>query len=364
MKRAVIGLGFGDEGKGLFTNYLCGRLFYHCPIVVRFNGGHQAGHTVVKGQSRHVFSNFGSGTLVGIPTYWSEKCTVEPTGLLNELNILSSMGYNPKIYINGKCPIVTPFEIRTNQMLEIVNKHGSCGVGFGATIEREENFYSLTFVDLFFPAILIAKLESIKNWYGFDENNISIINKFITTCGYLTNISNINIVNKIPEYENYIYEGAQGLLLDQNNGIFPNVTRSNTGCKYIRPDEVYLITRAYQTRHGNGFMTTEGIVDGILENPDETNKSHPWQGKFRRGILDLSLVEYGIIKDDYIRELKNKNLVITCLDHLYKYRFVYKGIIYEFENENDFINKIGEILKINNIYISHGPEAKNITRFK
>ena len=67
----VIGLGFGDEGKGITTSYLCKKL-EGTKIVVRFNGGHQAGHTVVFNGKRHIFSSWGSGTLQGIPTYWSE----------------------------------------------------------------------------------------------------------------------------------------------------------------------------------------------------------------------------------------------------------------------------------------------------
>jgi adenylosuccinate synthase len=68
--------------------------------VIRFSGGHQAGHTVVTDDTRHVFSNFGSGTLRGVPTYWSKFCTVEPIGLLNELDALKIKGYNPILYID------------------------------------------------------------------------------------------------------------------------------------------------------------------------------------------------------------------------------------------------------------------------
>jgi adenylosuccinate synthase len=95
MRKAVIGLGFGDEGKGMFTDYLCSQL--PDAMVVRFSGGHQAGHTVEYKNKRHVFANFGSGSLRGNPTYWSKHCTVEPLGLFNELDILNRRGVLPSI---------------------------------------------------------------------------------------------------------------------------------------------------------------------------------------------------------------------------------------------------------------------------
>jgi len=83
----VVGLGYGDEGKGLTTDFLCGQSKF--PLVIRFNGGHQAGHTVVtKDGVRHVFSSFGAGTLRNAPTYWSRYCTFSPAYLLYELESL------------------------------------------------------------------------------------------------------------------------------------------------------------------------------------------------------------------------------------------------------------------------------------
>ncbi|MEM9930725.1 MAG: adenylosuccinate synthetase, partial [Bacteroidota bacterium] len=79
----VLGLAFGDEGKGVTTDYLCRQA--ERPLVIRFSGGHQAGHTVVSPQGRrHVFSNFGAGTLAGAPTFWSKYCTFHPVGYANE----------------------------------------------------------------------------------------------------------------------------------------------------------------------------------------------------------------------------------------------------------------------------------------
>src|SRR5574343_932195 len=105
--KACIGLGFGDEGKGITVDYLASQS--PDSLVVRYSGGQQAGHTVCLNGIRHVFSNFGSGSLRGLPTYWSEHCTVDPVGIMNELNILTEQGINPILYIDGNAPVTTPY---------------------------------------------------------------------------------------------------------------------------------------------------------------------------------------------------------------------------------------------------------------
>lgn len=104
--KAVIGLGFGDEGKGLFTDYLCSQSAN--PLVVRFSGGQQAGHTVVRDGIRHVFSNFCAGALQGAPSYFSKFCTIDPIGIVNELTVLLDKGVEPLLFIDTNCPVTTP----------------------------------------------------------------------------------------------------------------------------------------------------------------------------------------------------------------------------------------------------------------
>ena len=365
--QAVVGLGFGDEGKGLTTDFLCSQS--KNPLVIRFSGGQQAGHTVVLNGVRHVFSNFGSGSLRGVPTYWSKFCTVDPIGLMNEFNILKEKEINPILHIDKLCPVTTPYDTYFNQMAEKLQQHGSCGVGFGSTINREEHFYSLQFIDLFSPWILETKLESIKQFYNFDKK--LNLDRFIQCIEQIKNLSSniLPVYDFYPTsyYDNYIFEGSQGLLLDQNIGFFPHVTRSNTGSKNIltmtEKPELFLITRAYQTRHGNGPMTNENIPNNILINPLETNITNEYQGVFRRSLLDLDLLKYGINKDDYIRNCPNKNLVITCLDHvLDEHRFTYQGKIVNSLSGQEFVEKISNILGIKNVYTSYSDESINLTK--
>jgi len=366
MNKAVIGLCFGDEGKGMFVDYLCSQS--PNALVVRFNGGHQAGHTVVTDKTRHVFSNFGSGTLRGCSTYWSKHCTIEPIGIMRELELLRNEGIplNPKLYIDAECPVTTPYDMASNEAIESHNLHGSCGVGFGATVEREENYYSLRFLDLFYPRIFEAKLSSIKNYYRYIKYpafiSADMKDNFIKKCLELISSKEIELVFKRPVAEQYIYEGAQGLLLDQHYGFFPNVTRSNCGTVNLpqyEDFEFYLVTRGYQVRHGNGFISN--VRDSVIRKDSmETNHSHPYQGEFRRGILDTDLLRYAMQRDHRIREASKKNLVITCLDHLEKFRYMRHGFIAECDNKSDFIQLISDILQIPSVYYSENSNSRYV----
>lgn len=364
--KAVIGAGFGDEGKGLFTDYLCRHA--EQPLVIRFSGGQQAGHTVVANNIRHVFSNFGAGSLQGAPSYFSCFCTIDPIGIVNELDALLAKGVEPILYIDGACPVTTPYDICYNQQHY---PHGSCGVGVGATINREEHLYSLTFADLFYPWVLETRLELVKDFYqGYTD---VVLEDFLQCCSVLTRSPWIQCCSGIPsgQFSEYIYEGSQGILLDQHYGFFPYVTRSNTGTKNIfalcgeSTPEIYLITRAYQTRHGNGPMSHEAQPHNITKNPLETNVCNQFQGKFRRGLLDLSLLEYAMGRDRLVAADAKISLVITCLDHIQnEYRFILHGGIIHCDNEKEFIKRIAEHLGVRRVYTSASDNGEKIHKLK
>ena len=161
MNFAVIGLGFGDEGKGMVTNYLSSK--FVDTFVVRYSGGPQAGHTVcTKNGFRHIFSNFGSGTLNATSTYWSELCPIDPEAIVREKQVLFEKGFNPRLYIDNKCPVITPYDRIKNQNSSSDKLNGTCGIGFGATIQREEDHYSLTAKDLFYASVLGRRYGCLK----------------------------------------------------------------------------------------------------------------------------------------------------------------------------------------------------------
>lgn len=362
--KAVIGIGFGDEGKGVVVDYLVKNT--ENPLVVRYSGGQQAGHTVTIGDISHVFSNFGAGSLRNAPSYLSKYVTIDPVGIMNELSHLENLGLNPILYIDADAPITTPYDKIHNQTYNRDIKNGTCGLGVGSTINREENFYSFTFSDLYYSDVIDIKLKSIKNFYN-DIDCEDLIYEFIDAIFKLINNPNIKISYGIPDGYNLIFEGSQGLLLDQHYGFFPNVARTNTGTKNINElignnFDIYLVSRSYQTRHGNGPMTNEDIYFDIKINPKETNISNKYQGEFRRSILDVSLMEYAINKDTIIRNSNDKSLVITCMDHMDDYIFTYKNKLIVCENENDFIEKISNLLKIKNIFVNKSPESNLIKK--
>ena len=135
--KIVAGSNWGDEGKGLMTDY-----FSQKPnsIVVCSNGGAQRGHTVTTPDAiRHVFHHFGSGTFNRASTYLSEDFIVNPIIFKQEYDELMNLNYVPNTYINQNCMITTPFDMMANQIIEESrgkNKHGSCGLGIFETIKR------------------------------------------------------------------------------------------------------------------------------------------------------------------------------------------------------------------------------------
>ena len=143
----VYGINFGDEGKGLLTDFLSRK--YHNSIVIRHNGGAQAGHTVVvdskKTKLRHVCSHIGSGSLNGTSTYLGKEFICNPILFTQELLRLKEEGFDlnnlPPIFVHPCCKVTTPWDMIANQEEEKSlgdKKYGSCGVGIWHTINRSQ----------------------------------------------------------------------------------------------------------------------------------------------------------------------------------------------------------------------------------
>lgn len=352
----IIGSGFGDEGKGLVTSWRCANT--KNPLVVRFNGGHQCGHQVNYNGKKHIFSSFGSGTLQGVPTYWSEYCTFHPSAFLNEYQLLKS--HKPLIYVNPLCPVTTFFDVDENRTAERIKANGSVGVGFGATIKRQEAYYKLFVQDLFHEKVLIEKLKRIANYYGRTKHD-SRMEEFLEDVKEVKNIITLSNDSIMCCEHTPIFEGGQGILLDMDFGFFPNVTRSNTTSKnalklfedsgysnYSNQREIYYVTRCYTTRHGLGYMG-EGKPVTLKNNEGETNKSHEFQGEFRTSEMDFELLNYALECDKNFSRMIRKNLVITCTDQL--------------DTDIDlFISKINTYF--DKVFISNGNSLDNISEVK
>lgn len=355
--RFVIGTGFGDEGKGRTVSYLCSK--HPKSLVVRFNGGSQAGHTVVHGTKRHVFSNFGSGTLQGIPTYLGPRCAINPLNLFNEAQTL----HLPIIYIDPDCRIITPYDVLANQTDTKNIQHGTCGAGFGKALKREEAGYTLRWRDLLYPRVMNEKMNLIKEWYGTIVPLKHIL-EWEDAAAMM--VPRVRCFLDPTEYEDIIFEGAQGILLDQQYGFFPHVTPSN--CTSQNAVEIlegwgiqcetywYYVTRTYQTRHGNGPISNRMFFDFI----DQTNKDNRFQGEFKRGYLDLGLLSYALFCDDKWTAVQ-KYLVFTqtdvfsCTSWYNVNGILHKQDIPGYEDITDF-------LELDGYYTSFGPETTQIKK--
>lgn len=336
--RAVIGANFGDEGKGHMTDFFVSKMEGDC-VVVRFNGGAQSTHTVVLPDGRrHVFSHFGAGSFLYAPTFLSHFFVVEPFSFGLELMELENFGLFPTVMVDEECLVTTPFDVFLNQRREDERggrAHGSCGIGFNETIVRNEiGQFGLKVGDLRDESIWVPKLLNIKENY-YPERLAEICGDFVTFSidkiidDFRFFIDRILIAK--PDFivgRNLVFEGAQGLWLDQGHMYYPHVTRSNTGLKNVvsflndiggslNDLEATYVTRWYLTRHGIGPLPNEIGDLPVDKLQDDTNTFTRYQGWNRAAFLDLDPLLDGICADIKKNGLEKFNLAVTCLDQEY-----------------------------------------------
>lgn len=343
----VIGLGFGDEGKGVTTDYLCSQ--NPNSIVVRFSGGQQAGHTVIHNDIKHVHSNYCSGSLRGLPSYFSEHCSIYLNTIDLERRSLACKNVFPTLIVHPLAKITTPYDVAYNRTMESKVKHGSCGLGIAATMKRHnETGFKLFAIDLINPAIFSEKLMNIATYYDgiikdedhamylkYASHEVPLFYDLITEPPVM-----IRGYEALCNYGEIIFEGSQGIMLDKDHGIFPNVTYANTTSKNAieicdkigYTPEIFYVTRCYQTRHGNGWMSNYKHIP-LTNTEEEINIHNKWQGHFKISELDYNLLNYALEVDRaYHKRYIRKNLVVTCLDQRPGYIFDNTQLDTEFEN--------------------------------
>jgi adenylosuccinate synthase len=315
--KIVLGSLFGDEGKGNVVQYLCKKALNEGkkPIVIRFCGGPQAGHRIVHNGKSHIASTFGSGVLLDVPTFYAgtTNCFIDPICLKNEKELLESLGLQPKIMIAGFPCIITPYDVIAGRTSERVVRDGTCGKGIFPTFYRYThspiNPYTFDYLEDAAKFFEIPRDESIENVYN---ESIKILESI------KDNTPQAPILNT---YDVLIFEGTQGLLLDKDFGFMPHCTPSNVGLKGIYSGflnlnpEVYLVTRTYLTRHGNGYEPIEDKLEEFLDTSYEpTNLDTGFQGKFKKGLFDVRLFLRALDRhtlDNYNVQYK---LVVTHCD--------------------------------------------------
>lgn len=394
----IIGAGFGDEGKGLLTDYHAAPFGADC-IVARFNGGAQAGHTVVLPDGRrHVFSHFGSGTLTGAGTFLNKHFVSNPLLFRRERVELVELGIEtPAVFADDRGLVTTPYDMLANQFAEIgrgAGKHGSCGIGFGETIERGLNDrFRIRISDLSDAAKLRTKLDDIRqNWTPARMNKLNVLtltgeqvdllgedklrDDFIEAAVEFYESIRLARPEVLTTRAKIVFEGAQGLLLDQDYGWFPHVTRSYTGLKNavetaveagIKQLDCVYATRAYATRHGAGPLPHELPDKPFANIIDATNIANPHQDNLRFGWLDLDLLSAAITHDFERYSLAanlnlTKKLAVTCVDQLdARTSFVRQGVLCQ-TSVNDFLIAAARVVNVNEVLMSRGQTRETITK--
>ncbi|MEU4445550.1 adenylosuccinate synthetase [Actinosynnema sp. NPDC050801] len=322
----VVGLGFGDEGKGAVVDALC----HDRPVtsVVRFNGGAQAAHNVVTGDHHHTFSQFGSGTLTGVPTHLSRHVLVEPIALARESRDLARLGITDPLRllsIDADALLTTPIHVAANRAREDARgagRHGSCGRGIGETawyglltdrhaapgdVVEDQHVLGTpgpppTVGDCADPTTLRAKLDTLARFYEpliGDGTSVHDLVSLYRDFADAVRITTGDEVGRLADRGRLVFEGAQGVLLDQRHGFHPHTTWST-----VTPDNardllghrhatVIGVTRTYHTRHGAGpFPTEDPRV--LARFPERHNGTGHYQGAWRAGHLDAVLLRHAI----------------------------------------------------------------------
>ena len=337
----VVGTQWGDEGKGKVVDWLTD----HAQAVVRFQGGHNAGHTLVIKGVKTALQLIPSGIMRdGVACYIGNGVVVDPSHLMLEIERLEAMGVEvrSRLFVSESCPLILPFHVAVDKARELLRetsgggKIGTTGKGIGPAYEDKVARRALRVQDLKHPARFEKKLRELLELHNFalagylkstplefqpifdmamevaDE-----IKPMMADVGYILHAACRN-------GDNILFEGAQGTLLDIDHGTYPFVTSSNcvagnaAAGAGVGPDLLHYIlgiTKAYTTRVGSGPFPTELDMDvpGTVGHHLSTigQERGTVTGRPRRcGWLDAALLKRSIIINGV------SGLCITKLDVL------------------------------------------------
>lgn len=329
----ITDLGFGDAGKGTITDFLARR--YSAHTLVRYNGGPQAAHNVVCADGRHhTFSQFASGMfLPGTRTLLSRFMLINPLNMLKEARHLNACGVPDaleRVQIDRRALVITPFQRALNRLRELArsaDRHGSCGEGIGECMADFLQFGETVLFagDLADRATLLKKLRFLQE---IKQHEFTELARFLPETemvrqesalladpGYLADCldvysyfsTRVEIVDDtalrmlFARPGTLLFEGAQGILLDENYGFSPYTTWSTTTCanaQTLLEENAYAgqvirlgVMRTYATRHGAGPFPTED-PDLAASLPEAHNIWNNWQRAFRVGHCDLVASRY------------------------------------------------------------------------
>ncbi|PPE67649.1 adenylosuccinate synthase [Caldimonas caldifontis] len=283
----VVGTQWGDEGKGKVVDWLTD----HASAVVRFQGGHNAGHTLVIKGKKTALQLIPSGIMrEGVACYIGNGVVVDPTHLLTEIERLEAAGLEvrSRLFISESCPLILPFHVEVDRAREALRessgagKIGTTGKGIGPAYEDKVARRALRVQDLKHPERFAAKLRELLSLHNFVlegylksealafepifEHAMKVaeqLKPMMADVGVRVHQTNV-------QGGHVLFEGAQGTLLDIDHGTYPYVTSSNcvagnaAAGSGVGPDKLHYIlgiTKAYTTRVGSGPFPTELPID-------------------------------------------------------------------------------------------------------
>ncbi|MCL7402795.1 MAG: adenylosuccinate synthase [Thaumarchaeota archaeon] len=301
---AIIGLQWGDEGKGKIS-YLLSR---DAEYVVRFQGGANAGHTVVLDDRELRFNMLPAGSASGAKPCIASGTVVDLSEVLEEIELLKSIGINTQPLISRNACIVLPIHKELDSMIEQIRSSEAIGTtrrGIGPAYSDKALRIGIKIEDLLDSGSLKSKIKLIEDFHklpvGDIEEWVELAEKFSG------NICDLEIIlnDELDRGKKIIFEGAQGTLLDIDQGTYPYVTSSNTtigavftscGVGPRKISEIIGVMKAYTTRVGAGVFPTElkNREGDILR--EKGREYGTTTGRPRRvGWLDIPLLRYSIM---------------------------------------------------------------------
>ena len=341
---AIVGGQWGDEGKGKITDFFAGESDY----VVRFHGGNNAGHTIIVDGKTFKLHLIPSGIVYGTPiSIIGNGVVVDPKALLDEINYIQKKGISPKLMVSDRAHVIMPYHIALDGALS--NHQGELAAGSTnrgiAPVYADKMFRNgIRMIDLLEPSVLEEKLKKgyrftqgiIEKVLGkkleisFEKTLKSYIGYGKQLAPYISDTS-VELYNASQDGKSILFEGAQGISLDVDHGIYPFTTSSNTAAGHISTgtgvsfrhiNRIIGVVKAYLSRVGESPLPSEMYGDDAENLRDKGKEYGTTTGRPRRvGWLDLvqvrqavrvnGLTEIALTKLDILNGFKNLQVCIA-----------------------------------------------------
>lgn len=380
--QVIIGAQWGDEGKGKIVDYLSRK----ADIVVRFNGGNNAGHTIVLNNERYALSQLPSGVLWGKKLLIAQGCVINPKVVISEINYFNSQKKHVDLLIDQRVNIVMPYHQWLDEATENAKgdkKVGSLKLGIGYCYEDRNNRHGIRLEDLLKPKVFLEKLK---------EEYLSKKKRLQGVFKYSPKLSISEIYTEYIEYgkklgryagdvsqevnrnlgkKHILMEGAHGTFLDANFGTYPYTTAVNTISGSVFPYvgfppqklQVIGIVKAYSTRVGGGPFPTE-LSDENGSYMQEKGMEFGTVSKRKRrcGWLDLPMLRFSHQLNGF------SFLAITKLDVLSGLPSIKIAKYYKLKEKNIFqmpssLEDVTDVKPVYQIFPGWGENIENIKRY-